>query len=107
MGGNFSLELNRNAYHNHALPLNRNYLQKGNTAFIDQNGEIIPDQWHYLASIQKISENKIEQILGKIVLTLPVEVKQESQKQAETKTESAVEKPEIRITQGAEARMII
>ena len=31
-----------------ALPLNMTYLQKGNTAFIDLNLEIISDQWHYM-----------------------------------------------------------
>lgn len=97
-----------------ALPLNMTYLQKGNTAFIDQNGEIIADQWHYLASIQKISESKIEQILDDVVITLPVVTKSKSLKQienaqkgTETIGATAVEEPEIKTTQGTEARMIL
>lgn len=88
-----------------ALPLNMMYLQKGNTVFIQKNGEIIPDQWQYLASVQKIGVSKIEQVLEEVVLTLPE--KPELQKQLETKADSVPEEPEVKTTQGAEVRMVL
>ena len=46
-----------------ALPLQKNSRDNGTTVFIDANEKVIDDQWTFLASIQKVSNHQINQIL--------------------------------------------
>lgn len=47
-----------------ALPLQKEARAQGNSVFIDQNLNIIPNQWHFLSNLQKISEATIDAILA-------------------------------------------
>ena len=46
-----------------ALPLQYNALKKGNSAFINEQEQVIQNPIEYLSSIPKLSENKIDEIL--------------------------------------------
>lgn len=52
-----------------ALPLHGQYLKKGNTAFINSDGEIFPNQWEYLQSFSRIPENRFDEIIEKYALS--------------------------------------
>lgn len=45
------------------LPLQGNYVTKGNTLFVSPNGEPITDQWQYLRTIHKITPDEINHYL--------------------------------------------
>jgi hypothetical protein len=45
-----------------ALPLQRNARQHGNTEFLDQQLKPYPDQWRYLASIRKITPDRLAEL---------------------------------------------
>lgn len=47
-----------------ALPLNGKYVRKGNTMFIGADGTPYPDQWRYLQSRGKITEEQVDRILA-------------------------------------------
>ena len=47
-----------------ALPLQKNPRKNGNSVFVDENLNLIDDQWKYLSSIQKISREKIELLVN-------------------------------------------
>lgn len=50
-----------------ALPLQKMALEKGNTCFIDpQTLEPFPDQWAFLRTVQKVSAEKLNEILDKV-----------------------------------------
>jgi len=46
------------------LPLCGQFLKQGNTAFIDEQGKVFPDQWQILGSVKKIAISKIDSILN-------------------------------------------
>ncbi|MBF0492754.1 MAG: hypothetical protein HQM15_08235 [Deltaproteobacteria bacterium] len=46
-----------------ALPLQREPRSRGNSVFIDENGNLYEDQWAILSKIKKITENQIHNIL--------------------------------------------
>ena len=46
-----------------ALPLQRVARQKGNSVFIDENFEPYPDQWEFLAGIQRLSEANLASLI--------------------------------------------
>lgn len=48
-----------------ALPLQGQALKEGNSAFVDKNWNAIPDQWSALLSTEKLSEDKIKQLMDK------------------------------------------
>lgn len=54
-----------------ALPLHGKYRQQGNTVFIDIAGAAHPDQWKYLRSFQKITAQKVDNILAQAVIIPP------------------------------------
>ncbi len=57
-----------------ALPLQKSAREHGNSVFIDENLEVIDDQWQYLSQIQKISENDISRVSkGHKIIDLGVE----------------------------------
>lgn len=47
------------------LLLQGKHIEKGNTAFIDQNENAYPGQWQYLSQTKKVSSDQIQQILSK------------------------------------------
>ncbi|MCR3923218.1 MAG: DEAD/DEAH box helicase family protein, partial [Firmicutes bacterium] len=49
-----------------ALPLQKAARNNGNSEFIDENGRSYDDQWAYLSSMCRISENEIEQFTTKL-----------------------------------------
>lgn len=59
-----------------ALPLQKEPRENGNSVFLDENFEMIPDQWAYMAKMQRISK----ETLLKIGRMAPVETKEEKQK---------------------------
>ncbi len=46
-----------------ALPLQKNLREKGFTCFVDENLNVITDQWDYLSNISRLSESDIDTIL--------------------------------------------
>ncbi|MCP4977814.1 MAG: DEAD/DEAH box helicase family protein, partial [Maribacter sp.] len=48
-----------------ALPLQRVARQKGNSVFIDENFEPYPDQWEFLAGIQRLSEANLASLIAR------------------------------------------
>jgi hypothetical protein len=46
-----------------ALPLQRGPREKGNSVFLDQDGEPWPDQWAFLARIARIPRTRVERIV--------------------------------------------
>ena len=45
-----------------ALPLQKQPRQYGNSVFIDRNMQAYPDQWQYLATIQRMTKKEVEEI---------------------------------------------
>jgi len=52
-----------------ALPLQMEARKKGNSEFIDENLNPYPDQWEFLSSINKLSEDAIVKLTGKLSTT--------------------------------------
>jgi len=46
-----------------ALPLQKIPREKGNSVFIDRELKVIPDQWCYLSQIERITAQKVEEII--------------------------------------------
>ncbi|MFD1064750.1 TOTE conflict system archaeo-eukaryotic primase domain-containing protein [Oceanobacillus locisalsi] len=46
-----------------ALPLQKQAREEGNSVFIDQNLNVISDQWHFLSGLHKLGESAIDDIL--------------------------------------------
>ncbi len=46
-----------------ALPLQMTARKKGNSVFIDEHSKPYSDQWEFLSSIKKLSENKVETLI--------------------------------------------
>jgi len=46
-----------------ALPLQHHAAAAGNSLFIDENGAVIPDQWAYLSSLQRIARATVERLV--------------------------------------------
>ena len=46
-----------------ALPLQENPRAKGNSLFLDRTFEPYPDQWFFLSSVERIPQEKIEDIV--------------------------------------------
>lgn len=44
-----------------ALPLQGQALRQGNSAFVDENWNVYPNQWEYLKSVQKIGKSFVEE----------------------------------------------
>lgn len=65
-----------------ALPLQSTRLELGNTAFLNpETLEIIPDQWKYLETIQKLSQQKFDNLYATLVNRInsnPTDEKSES-----------------------------
>ena len=53
-----------------ALPLQQQPRQSGNTLFLDDKLEPIPDQWAYLAGVQKVTVSDLRTILDSVVTSL-------------------------------------
>lgn len=49
-----------------ALPLAKEPRQAGNTLFVDENFDPIPDQWAYLASVPRMSATELQEIVSRI-----------------------------------------
>lgn len=73
-----------------ALPLNGKYVKGGNTTFINQFGEPLPDQWQALSSCQKISESSLDNLLNSIKVTLPSQPKSTNKEEDSNKEYSIV-----------------
>ena len=55
-----------------ALPLQRNAMEKGNSCFIHpENLESFPDQWMFLATIQKVKTTLLDELYESIFATKP------------------------------------
>ena len=46
-----------------ALPLQAKPRELGNSVFLDENLELIPDQWSYLAKLERVGSNLLDEIL--------------------------------------------
>jgi len=88
-----------------ALPLQGKYLEHGNTAFINKDGEIFSDQWNYIRSFKKISEAQIDKILNKIIISFPRPKRKNMQPEISEK--SINKKARLKTTQSPEARLIL
>lgn len=47
-----------------ALPLQGNARKNGNSLFVDENFSPHPDQWEYLGSIQKLSSERVDELVS-------------------------------------------
>jgi hypothetical protein len=47
-----------------ALPMQKKARKKGNSVFVDENLTVIEDQWAYLASLEKITREKVEALVN-------------------------------------------
>lgn len=47
-----------------ALPLQGNARKNGNSLFVDENFSPYPDQWEYLGSIQKLSSERVDELVS-------------------------------------------
>lgn len=54
-----------------ALPLHGKHCHQGNTVFIDPSGTIYPDQWAYISEFDKITEQKVDDVLAKAIVVVP------------------------------------
>jgi hypothetical protein len=50
-----------------ALPLQQEPRQRGNTVFLDHTLSPVPDQWHHLATIRKVSLDELRRIVEAVV----------------------------------------
>ena len=60
-----------------ALPLQKRPREQGHSVFLDENLEPYPDQWAYLASVEKLSATRVEMLVqnaARIHRILPVRV---------------------------------
>lgn len=89
-----------------ALPLQGEYLKRGNTAFIDLSGNIISDQWNYLASFVKISETSIEKLLGGGSPTAPEQQKKSTEK-VQVSPEIVEEEKMVKTTDSPEVKLVL
>jgi superfamily II DNA or RNA helicase len=55
-----------------ALPLAKHPRQSGNTLFLDEKLQPIPDQWEYLASLQRLSGPQLQDLVGKMAPLAPL-----------------------------------
>jgi superfamily II DNA or RNA helicase len=55
-----------------ALPLAKHPRQSGNTLFLDEKPQPIPDQWEYLASLQRLSGPQLQDLVGKMAPLAPL-----------------------------------
>lgn len=55
-----------------ALPLAKQPRQDGNTMFLDEEFRPIPDQWEYLASLQRLSRPELQDLVGKMAPLAPL-----------------------------------
>jgi len=55
-----------------ALPLAQHPRQDGNTLFLNEEFRPIPDQWAYLASLQRLSAPQLQDLVGKMVPLAPL-----------------------------------
>ncbi len=49
-----------------ALPLSGAHVPAGNSCFVNRDGQVIADQWSYLASLARISEGKVDELIAGI-----------------------------------------
>lgn len=49
-----------------AMPLSGTHVSAGNSSFIDADGKTLSDQWQYLASLKRISEVAVDQLIAGI-----------------------------------------
>ncbi|MDR2368393.1 MAG: DUF1653 domain-containing protein [Deltaproteobacteria bacterium] len=49
-----------------ALPLQKMPRKEGNSAFVDENFMVYPDQWNYLQNIKKYTLEEIESLIGRL-----------------------------------------
>jgi hypothetical protein len=49
-----------------ALPLQKTAREKSNSEFIDEHFQSYEDQWAFLSTIQRISQNRIEEVISEI-----------------------------------------
>jgi hypothetical protein len=46
-----------------ALPLQKQYRNKGFCVFLDKNSNILPNQWEYLSQLHCLTENELDTLL--------------------------------------------
>lgn len=73
-----------------ALPLQKEPRELGNSVFLDAHFEVIPDQWAYMAQMQRVTKEALQRV-GRMA---PVEVKEEKEKRSITLEERVGIKPE-------------
>lgn len=47
-----------------ALPLQGNAMKNGNSLLVDENFIPYPDQWEYLGSVQKLSPERVDELVS-------------------------------------------
>ena len=55
-----------------ALPLAKHPRQDGNTLFLDEEFRPMPDQWEYLAGIQRLSGTQLQNLVGRMAPLAPL-----------------------------------
>ncbi|HCM37089.1 MAG: Type III restriction enzyme, res subunit [Candidatus Gottesmanbacteria bacterium GW2011_GWB1_43_11] len=92
------------------LPLQGKLASEDKTVFITPNGNTIPDQWHYLAQIRKISVTEIQQYISNSNKPVIFNKEQISAPQSNQATHQTIEESnetQVVTTQGQQTKLIL
>lgn len=92
-----------------ALPLHGQYLKQGNTSFINLEGNVVDDQWNYLASFRKIDESEVDRVLNDDLKSTRI-IPESAINNGLVRKEISVEEPgepEVQTSFKSEARLIL
>jgi len=93
------------------LPLQGKYAAEGNTIFISPNGEVVPNQWGYLQTIQRVATQEINNYLQQGI-KLPVKPQKEKEQNSEEKIQDnaideELDTAPVTTTQDQETKLIL
>jgi len=93
------------------LPLQGKYVAEGNTIFISPNGEVVPNQWGYLQTIQRVATQEINNYLQQGI-KLPVKPQKEKEQNSEEKIQDnaideELDTAPVTTTQDQETKLIL
>ncbi|PIX68472.1 hypothetical protein COZ40_03080, partial [Candidatus Roizmanbacteria bacterium CG_4_10_14_3_um_filter_39_13] len=93
------------------LPLQGKYAAEGNTIFISPNGEVVPNQWGYLQTIQRVATQEINNYLQQGI-KLPVKPQKEKEQNSEEKIQDnaideELDTAPVATTQDQETKLVL
>jgi len=93
------------------LPLQGKCAAEGNTIFISPNGEVVPNQWGYLQTIQRVATQEINNYLQQGI-KLPVKPQKEKEQNSEEKIQDnaideELDTAPVATTQDQETKLVL